>query len=127
LIQTSGRAARNADSRVIFYANRITDSMKSAIDEIERRRKLQSEYNKKHNITPKTIIKSKDNKMLEMCNLDYMKPLEDTDEFISKKDIPKTIRLLRQKMKEAVKDMDFESAIKYRDELEKLKKLDLET
>ena len=125
LIQTSGRAARNVDSKVIFYANRMTDSMRAATEEIERRRKLQEAYNKKHNITPKSIIKSKDNKMLEMCNLDYMQILEDSTEYISKKEIPKKIRQLRQKMDEAVKSMDFESAIKYRDEIEKLKKLDL--
>ncbi len=126
LIQTSGRAARNVDSHVIFYANKMTDSMKAAIDEIERRRKLQSKYNEEHNITPVSITKSKDNKMLEMCNLDYMKQLEDADESIDKKEIPKTIRLIREKMKKSVKNMDFESAIKYRDEIEKLKKLDLE-
>ncbi len=126
LIQTSGRAARNVDSKVIFYANKMTDSMKAAIDEINRRRKLQEDYNKKYNITPKSIIKSKDNRMLEMCNLDYTKSAEITDE-IEKKDIPRTIRLLREKMRTAVKNMDFEEAIKYRDKIEKLKKLDLET
>ena len=126
LIQTAGRAARNADSKVIFYADRMTDSMKAAIEEIERRRKLQDAYNKKHNITPKSIIKSKDNRMLEMCNLDYMQPLNDDVEFVDKKDIPKKIRLLRKQLNDAVKKMDFESAIKYRDEIEKLKKLDLE-
>ncbi len=126
LIQTSGRAARNVDSKVIFYANKMTDSMKAAIDEINRRRKLQEDYNKKYNITPRSIIKSKDNRMLEMCNLDYTKSAEITDD-VEKKDIPRTIRLLREKMRTAVKNMDFESAIKYRDEIEKLKKLDLET
>ncbi len=126
LIQTSGRAARNADSKVIFYANRITDSIQEAIEEIERRRKKQSDYNKKNNITPTTIIKSKDNKMLEMCNLDYMEILDDAKEIINKKDIPKLIRNLKDKLKQAVKDMNFESAIEYRDEIERLKKLDLE-
>ncbi|WP_022670681.1 excinuclease ABC subunit UvrB [Hippea alviniae] len=128
LIQTAGRAARNADSKVIFYANNMTESMKKAIDEINRRRKIQEEYNKKHNITPKSIIKSKDNKMLQMCNLDYMDELEEIiTEKIDKKDIPKRIKHLTKLMKEAAKKMDFENAIKYRDEIEKLKKLDLET
>ncbi len=127
LIQTSGRAARNVDSKVIFYANKMTDSMKAAIDEINRRRKLQEEYNKKYNITPRGIIKTKDNKMLEMCNLDYMDKLNEPEVVVNKKDIPKMIRMLRGQLKKAVKEMDFESAIKYRDEIERLKKLDLES
>ncbi len=126
LIQTSGRAARNALSRVIFYADKITDSMKGAIKEINRRRRLQRVYNKKYDIIPKSIEKSIDNKMLEMCNLDYMDILDNTDEVVNKKDIPKLIRDLRDKLRSAVDRMDFESAIQYRDEIEKLKKLDLE-
>ncbi|AEA33528.1 excinuclease ABC subunit UvrB [Hippea maritima] len=126
LIQTAGRAARNAESKVIFYANKMTDSMKKAIDEIKRRRKIQAEYNKKHGIEPKTIVKSKDNKMLQMCNLDYMDTLEEFDVGVKPKDIPKRIKQLQKLLKDAVKKMDFESAIKYRDEIEKLKKLDLE-
>ncbi len=126
LIQTSGRAARNVNSKVIFYANRITDSMKAAIAEINRRRRLQKAYNEKFNITPKSIVKSKDNRMLEMCNLDYMDNLDEPETAVDKKDIPRMIKLLREKMKIAVKDMKFEDAIKYRDEIERLKKLDLE-
>ncbi len=128
LIQTAGRAARNAESKVIFYADTITDSMDAAIKEINRRRSLQEEYNKKHNITPKSITKSIDDRMLEMCNLDYLKPLEGAiEEKVDKRQIPMRIRQLRQKMKEAVEKMDFESAIVYRDEIERLKKLDLES
>ncbi|WP_035586792.1 excinuclease ABC subunit UvrB [Hippea jasoniae] len=126
LIQTAGRAARNATSKVIFYANRITDSMQRAIDEIQRRRKIQLEYNKKHNITPKSIKKSKDNRMLKMCNLDYLDEVVDVDIAIEKDEIPRRIKKLKKLMQDAVKKMDFESAIKYRDEIEKLKKLDLE-
>lgn len=125
LIQTSGRAARNVDSYVIFYANNLTNSMKDAIRETNRRRKIQKKYNKTHNITPKSIIKSKESKVLEMCNLDYLDM--DQEIKVSKKDIPKKIRLLRKKMHEAARKMDFESAIKMRDEIEQLKKLDLET
>ncbi len=125
LIQTSGRAARNVESYVIFYANNLTNSMKNAIRETNRRRRIQKKYNTIHNITPKSIIKSKESKMLEMCNLDYL----DTDREIkiSKKEIPKKIQLLRKKMRKAAQKMDFESAIKLRDEIEQLKKLDLET
>ncbi len=126
LIQTAGRAARNADSKVIFYADRITESMQAAIDEINRRRKLQEEYNRKHNITPKSIVKSIDNKMLEMCNLDYMDVLDEPEEVVDKKKIPQMIRKLREKMKEAARNMKFEEAIRYRDEIERLKKLDFE-
>ncbi len=126
LIQTAGRASRNAESKVIFYANSITDSMREAIEEIERRRKIQAEYNRIHGIEPKTIVKSKDNKMLEMCNLDYMDKLDVFEEEISKKDIPKRIKTLKNLMQDAVKKMDFERAIEYRDEIERLKKLDLE-
>ena len=126
LIQTAGRASRNADSKVIFYANTVTESMKKAIEEIERRRKIQAEYNRKHGIEPRTIIKSKDNKMLEMCNLDYMDKIDVFKEEINKKDIPKRVKMLKKLMQDAVKKMEFEKAIEYRDEIERLKKLDLE-
>ncbi len=126
LIQTAGRASRNAESKVIFYANTVTESMRKAIDEIERRRRIQAEYNKKYGVVPKTIIKSKDNRMLEMCNLDYMDKLEVFEEKIERKEIPKRIRKLKRLMQDAVKKMDFERAIEYRDEIERLKKLDLE-
>ncbi len=126
LIQTAGRASRNANSKVIFYANTMTESMKKAIEEIERRREIQAEYNRKHGIVPKTIVKSKDNKMLEMCNLDYLDKLEVFEEKIDRKDIPKRIKMLKKLMQDAVKKMDFEKAIEYRDEIERLKKLDLE-
>ncbi len=126
LIQTAGRASRNAESRVIFYANTMTESMKKAIDEINRRRKIQAEYNKKHGIVPKTIVKSKDNRMLKMCNLDYVDNLDIFEEPLNKKEIPKRIKKLKKLMQDAVKRMDFEKAIEYRDEIERLKKLDLE-
>jgi len=126
LIQTAGRASRNAESKVIFYANTMTDSMREAIEEIERRRRIQAEYNRRYGVEPKTIVKSKGNKMLEMCNLDYTDKLEVFEEKINRKDIPKRIKMLKKLMKEAVKKMDFERAIEYRDEIERLKKLDLE-
>ncbi len=124
LIQTAGRAARNATSKVIFYANNVTNSMQEAINETLRRRKIQEEYNIKHNITPTTIIKNKDSKVLEMCDLDY---LENPDiNNIKKKDLPKMISELYRLMKEASEKMEFEKAIEYRDEIERLKKLDME-
>jgi len=125
LIQTAGRAARNAESKVIFYANTITNSMQEAINETQRRRSIQQEYNKKHNITPTTIIKNKDSKILEMCNLDYLENPHVNNK-IKKKDLPKMISELYRLMKEASERFDFEKAIEYRDEIERLKKLDLE-
>lgn len=124
LIQTAGRAARNATSKVIFYANNVTKSMQEAINETQRRRKIQESYNIKNNITPTTIIKSKDSKVLEMCNLDYLENPKING--IKKKDLPKIIAKLYRQMKEASEKMEFEKAIEFRDEIERLKKLDME-
>ena len=115
LIQTIGRAARNAEAKVIMYADVITDSMKRAIDETERRRALQMAYNKEHNITPKTIIKDVKN-TLEISK----KSARDIDS-MSKKDIQKELDRLKSSMKLAAANRDFEMAIHYRDESSKLK------
>ncbi len=114
LIQTIGRAARNENGRVIMFADTITDSMRRAIDETERRRKLQEEYNKAHNITPKTIIKEIKN------TLDIAKKVGDNS--ISKKDIPKEIDRLTSMMKIASSQLDFERAIELRNKIATLKK-----
>ena len=115
LIQTIGRAARNAEAKVIMYADVITDSMKRAIDETERRRALQMAYNKEHNIIPKTIIKDVKN-TLEISK----KTARDIDA-MSKKDIQKELDRLKSSMKLAAANLDFEMAIHYRDEISKLK------
>ena len=115
LIQTIGRAARNAEAKVIMYADVITDSMKRAIDETERRRALQMAYNKEHNIIPKTIIKDVKN-TLEISK----KSARDIDA-MSKKDIQKELDRLKSSMKLAAANLDFEMAIHYRDEISKLK------
>lgn len=114
LIQTIGRASRNSEGRVIMYADNITDSMKRAIDETARRRKIQEEYNIRNNITPKTIIKEIKN-TLEISS----KPI---DKKKDKKDIAKEIERLKSLMNIASKQLDFETAIKLRDEIAKLKK-----
>ncbi|MBP3431561.1 MAG: excinuclease ABC subunit UvrB [Clostridia bacterium] len=114
LIQTIGRAARNANGRVIMFADTITDSMRRAIDETQRRRTIQEEYNKKHNITPKTIIKEIKN------TLDISKKV--TDSSIAKKDIPKEIDRLTSMMKIASSQLDFERAIELRNKINNLKK-----
>ncbi len=122
LIQTMGRAARNVNGKVLMFAEKITPSMQRAIDITNKRREKQEEYNKKHNITPKTTYRKMDeNLKLE----DYDKILEQK----TKKDkIPKSqkqsiIKELTKKMHEAAKSLEFELAAKYRDEIAKIKNL----
>ena len=115
LIQTIGRASRNSEGRVIMYADTMTDSMKKAIDETNRRRKIQNEYNIKNNITPKTIIKPIKN-TLEISK-------KTTSKKYSKQDTEKEIERLKGLMHIASKQLDFETAIKLRDEISKLRKL----
>lgn len=113
LIQTIGRAARNSEGRVIMYADVITGSMKRAIDETERRRKIQTEYNKEHNIVPKTIIKGIGN------TLEITKKTEKLD--IKNKDIPEEIEKFKAIMKIASANLDFEKCIELREKIAKLK------
>jgi excinuclease ABC subunit B len=120
LIQTIGRAARNAEGRVIMYADRMTDSMNKAISETNRRRAIQQEYNRKHGITPQTIIKP------VRDVIQAVKPAEDAPVTsildTPKKEIPALIDKLRKEMKEAAKNLEFERAAELRDlviELEK--------
>ena len=115
LIQTIGRAARNAEAKVIMYADVITDSMKRAIDETSRRRSLQMAYNKEHGITPKTIIKGIKN------TLEISKKGDDDINKMTKKDIQRELDRLKSSMKLAAANLDFEMAIHYRDEISKLK------
>lgn len=114
LIQTVGRVARNANGRVIMFADTITDSMRRAIDETARRRKLQMEYNEKHGITPKTIIKEIKN------TLDIGKKV--TEKTLLKGDIPHEIDRLTSMMKIASSQLDFERAIELRNKIALLKK-----
>ncbi len=117
LIQTIGRAARNSESKVIMYADTVTDSMKKAIDETNRRRKAQKEYNEKNGIIPKTIIKKVTN------TLNISEEVDLKTEKADKKDIYKEIERLTALMKLSSASLDFESAIKLRDEIAYLKKL----
>jgi len=127
IIQTSGRAARNVDGEVILYANRMTSAMRNAIKETERRRKIQLEYNKKHNITPQTIQKSILADIETYTTEKYAKleaAAEERGEYThSIEEIPKLIRVLEKKMKEAAEELDFESAAKYRDKARQLKRI----
>ena len=115
LIQTIGRAARNADGRVIMYADTITGSMKRAIEETERRRKIQSEYNAAHGIVPKTIIKEVKNTI----GITGKKGLGDD---LKPAEIPQEIEKLKALMKVASAQLDFEKAIEIRDTINALKK-----
>ncbi len=125
LVQIIGRAARNVDGRVILYADSVTGSMKYAIDETARRRKLQSEYNKKHGITPKTIIKKiKDiTDTLQREHHQAVNLLLETDEKLFKKAPQKMIKAKTKEMEEAVKNLDFETAAILRDEILALTKM----
>ena len=115
LIQTIGRTARNAEGRVIMYADVLPGSMKRAIDETNRRRKVQTEYNEKHGITPKTIIKKVKNTLVITKKIDKTKD-------IKLKDIPEEIEKLNALMKIASKNLDFEKCIEIRDTISALKK-----
>ena len=119
LIQTIGRAARNTDGTVIMYADELTESMEKAISETNRRRKIQEEYNKKHNIIPKTIQKSvRDNiaiTTVEDIELEYKLEKEE--------DIKETIAKLTDEMLKYAAEMEFEKAAEIRDKIKELEKL----
>ena len=117
LIQTIGRAARNKDGHVIMYADSISDAMEKAIKETERRRTIQEEYNKKHNITPTTIVKP----IPELIKNNDKNINEKISDFKNKKDKEKTIKQIEEEMKKAASELDFERATELRDILFELK------
>ena len=127
LIQTIGRAARNACGEVIMYADRITDSMKAAIDETERRREIQLAHNKKYGIIPQTIKKPIENNLLSLVasyrDLEDIVAEEMVDLGVEKKDLPKLIDKLEKDMHKAAKILDFERAAEIRDKLKKLREM----
>lgn len=124
LIQTIGRAARNSEGHVIMYADKITDSMRVAIDETERRRKIQKEYNEEHGITPTTIQKSvRDliaiSKKVAAEEMEFMKDPES----MSRKELEKLIADIQKKMQKAATELNFEAAAEYRDKMISLKNM----
>ena len=127
LIQTIGRAARNACGEVIMYADKITDSMQRAIDETNRRREIQLAYNKKYGIIPQTIKKPIENNLLSLVasyrSLEDIVAEEMVDLGIDKKDLPKLINKLEKDMHKAAKILDFERAAEIRDQLKKLREM----
>lgn len=127
LIQTMGRAARNAEGKAILYADKITDSMKNAIGETERRRTIQEAYNTEHGITPTTIVKSIDATLVTAYEADYFKVPLDLDSFeeYSPKQLKETILQLEADMRFAAKEMKFERAAELRDKLKYLREREL--
>ena len=127
LIQTIGRAARNACGKVIMYADKMTDSMEAAISETNRRRSIQMKYNKEHNIIPKTIKKPIENNLLQLVssyrNLEDIVAEEMVEMNLSVSDIPKLIQKLEKDMHKAAKVLDFERAAEIRDQLKKLREM----
>jgi len=129
LIQTIGRAARNAEGRVILYADHMTESMQKALAETERRREIQTAHNKKHGIVPQTIKKSLPQGLLEVYEkVAGAKPGASLDKFIKYPEkIADEIEKLKKKMKTASQDLDFEEAARFRDEIRRLQLMQLET
>ena len=124
LIQTIGRAARNSEGHVIMYADTITDSMRLALDETERRRAIQMAYNEEHGITPKTIRKSvRDLISISKKVAREEMQLKKDPESMSKKELEKLIQDVEKKMKKAAAELNFESAAQLRDQMVELKKM----
>jgi len=125
LMQTTGRAARNVSGKVIMYADNVTDSMRRAIEETNRRRRIQQEYNKKHGITPKTVVKAVRD-LIESEKLDSRdggkSGKHKNPEQLSLDDLLASIEVMEKDMKRAAKDLDFERAAELRDEIGSLKK-----
>jgi excinuclease ABC subunit B len=128
LIQTMGRAARNVNGEVILYAEKITDSMRNAIAETNRRRTVQEDYNKKHNITPMSIKKNIQAALRTVYEQDYFTvpvAAEEEAEYLSLVDIPKLVERLEKDMRAAAKKQDFERAAQIRDRIKKLREQEM--
>ncbi|MEO6189789.1 MAG: UvrB/UvrC motif-containing protein, partial [Saprospiraceae bacterium] len=136
LTQTAGRAARNANGLVIFYADRITDSMRRTIEETDRRRSKQIAYNKEHGITPRTLMKSREEIMSKSSILDtrgnHSKAYVEKEEYnlaadpvmnyMTRDQLDKMLIQAEKNMRNAAKDLDFISAAQFRDEMNAIKK-----
>ena len=129
LIQTCGRAARNVDGTVIFYADEFTPSMRKAIDETHRRRRLQRRYNEAHGITPESIKKDISDILSSVYEADYVSipnVSEPEEEYISPDNLPKIIKSLKKEMMSAARRLDFEEAARLRDRIFYLEKRELD-
>ena len=126
LMQVAGRASRNINGKVLFYADRVTRSMKAVIDESSRRRKVQEEYNKKHEITPKTIYKSMEDVLASTSVADAFKEIRKEGyrrkgDFLDDLDKATALDMLKKEMLRAAENLEFEKAAKLRDEIEFLR------
>ena len=126
LMQVAGRASRNINGKVLFYADRVTRSMKAVIDESSRRRKVQEEYNKKHEITPKTIYKSMEDVLISTSVADAFKEIRKEGyrrkgDFLDDLDKATALDMLKKEMLRAAENLEFEKAAKLRDEIEFLR------
>ena len=122
LVQTIGRAARNVDGHVIMYADVMTDSMKAAIEETERRRTIQEKYNKEHNITPRSIKKAVRDLISISKNVEKEAEPEKDPESMNCKELESEIAKTQKQMKKAAAELDFEKAAELRDRMIMLKK-----
>jgi excinuclease ABC subunit B len=128
LIQTSGRAARNVNGRVIMYADKVTDSMRAAMGETTRRRAIQSAYNEEHGITPQSIVKAIDEVMSSVYERDYLTPAlvrEGSETFRTEAELAAHVASLQEQMKSAAANLDFEKAASLRDEIKRLRDQEL--
>ena len=128
MIQTIGRAARNLNGQAILYADRITDSMRRALGETQRRREKQAAYNTEHGITPQSIVKSIDSTLVSIVEADYFKVpmvMEEIEQYAPDK-IVDTIARLEREMRAAAARYEFERAAELRDKIKVLKSRELE-
>jgi excinuclease ABC subunit B len=125
LIQTIGRAARNVEGRAILYADKMTDSMRRAIDETDRRRAVQRAYNEEHGITPTSILSKLENSLAAILKAEYGDPLEEAaegmPEFVSQEELDKYLAGMEAEMREAAKKFEFEKAARLRDTIRDLR------
>ncbi len=127
LIQTAGRAARNLNGLVVFYADKVTESIRRALSETERRRKTQKAFNDLHGVVPESIVKAVDSPLLRMANLDYLEPqrLGERKELKSLAALDAEIGGLEKQMKEAARALEFETAAQLRDRIRELRAMKL--
>ena len=129
LIQTFGRTARNIAGRVVLYADQLTESMKRAMDDTDRRRKIQEAYNRHHGITPETVKKAIPDILASIYEADYVTvPMvaEEPEEYVSIFEIPKRVSRLKKEMREAASKLNFEKAAEIRDQIKSLEERELE-
>jgi excinuclease ABC subunit B len=129
LIQTFGRTARNISGRVVLYADQLTESMKKAMDETNRRREIQKDYNRHHGITPETVKKAIPDILASIYEADYVTvPMaaEKREEYVSVFEIPKLVSRLKKEMREAASKLNFEKAAEIRDRIKSIEERELE-